>query len=71
MNDSGLLTGWKMLAYTAGVVLVLGIWLFRLDEVLTRRKPKRRNGRRTMGHPVDGESTFTDPDGTVWRPRKK
>ena len=71
MEDAGLLTGWKMLAYTAGSMLVLGIWLFRLDEILTRRKPKRRKAKRMMGHRGGDESAFTDPDGTVWRPRKK
>lgn len=72
MDSKAMLSGGKLAVYAIVLVGALLLGMFRLDEVIARKKkgPARRI-KRPMGHDADGQPMFTDPDGRAWRKRKK
>lgn len=65
-----LLSGWKSLAF--GVIAVGGILvcMFRLDELMARRKSGPKPPKRPMGNDRKGRIAFSDPDGREWKRTK-
>jgi hypothetical protein len=67
MNDTILKSGWETLLVAVPFVVVSLIGLFRLDELLVRRKDETVRKRSACGLDKDGEPILTDPDGRPWR----
>lgn len=66
-----LLSGWKMIAYAALAVAGMLIGIFRLDEIIARRNSGPKPPNRPMGHDAKGRTMFSDPDGKVWKQKRK
>ncbi len=71
-EGQAMLSGGKLAIYAVVSVAALVFGMFRLDEVIARKKRARtRRVRRPMGHDAEGDTLFTDPDGRAWREPKK
>lgn len=70
LEERILLSGWKSVAFGAVAVGAMLIGMFRLDELMARRKSERRARKRPMGNDPRGGIAFSDPDGREWKRRK-
>ncbi len=71
LDGQATLSGGKLAVYAIAAIGVLAFSIFRLDEVIARRKRGQRPRlKRPMGHNPEGEPRFTDPDGRAWPDRK-
>lgn len=70
LEERILLSGWKSIAFGVVAVGVMLVGMFRLDELIVRRKPESKPPKRPMGNDRKGRIAFSDPDGKEWKPRK-
>ena len=72
INNPGTLSGGRLVIYAVVSICALLFGMFRLDEVIARKKRGHTpRVRRPMGHDAQGETMFTDPDGRTWGKRKR
>ena len=72
MDGKAMLSGGKLAIYAVVSIGVLVFGMFRLDELIARKKRGHRDRfKRPMGHDAAGQPIFTDPDGRAWRKQKR
>lgn len=66
LEEGILLSGWTSIAFgvVAGGVTLIAV--FRLDELMARRKSEPKAPKRPMGNDRKGRIAFSDPDGKEW-----
>lgn len=64
------LSGWKSIALGVLAVGAMMVGMFRLDELIARRKSAPKPPQRPMGNDRKGRIAFSDPDGRKWKRRK-
>lgn len=70
LEERILLSGWKSVAFGVVAVGAMLIGMFRLDELMARRKSGTKAPKRPMGSDRKGRIAFSDPDGREWKRRK-
>lgn len=70
LEEGILLSGWESIALGAVAVGALLIGVFRLDELIARRKSEPKAPQRPMGNDRKGRIAFSDPDGREWNRRQ-
>jgi hypothetical protein len=67
MHETILRPGWETVLVAIPFLFLLFVGMFRLDEVLVRRKKEEVNRPRPLcGVDDDGAQILTDPDGKIW-----
>lgn len=67
LEEEILLSGWKSIAFGVVAVGALLVGMFRLDELMARRKSEPKALKRPMGSDRKGRIAFSDPDGREWK----
>jgi hypothetical protein len=69
-DDSTLVSGRHLVYYGIGLIGMLFIGFFRLDELIFKRKPKSRKQKPRRPPSVQSKDCVnmaSDPDGTPWK----
>lgn len=67
LEERILLSGWKSMAFGAIAVGAMLVGMFRLDELMVRRRSGPKPPKRPMGNDRKGRIAFSDPDGKEWK----
>lgn len=70
MRDQVLKSGWETFLFAIPFLGILLVGLFRLDELISSPKRRRKTRKRITGVDHEGEPVLSDPDGRPWRVKK-
>jgi hypothetical protein len=71
MNETLVTSGWQAILLAIPLICILGMTLFRMEELMTAHKGGVENHRGFCALDADGEPLLFDPDGRAFEAKPK